>query len=244
MVVHEAGGAHRLDRREHGCFGAQAIDVMGERVGSLAEDPHDRRHQPGYPCVVESSTQRPGRGRRALRLGAAVALALAAGFAVWLFVRSESNGSSPTTTQTPGARTSVRRATAETLATLSRVAHRPVYWAGPRPRTKLELTQTTEGRVYIRYLPLNVRIGDRRGSYLIVATYRVTNAYKATQTAANESGAHRLSLRGDAIGVYNDASPTNVYFALPKSDYQVEVYHPNPIRARALVMSGKIRPIR
>jgi hypothetical protein len=173
-----------------------------------------------------------------------VALALAAGFAVWVFVRSENNGSSPTTTQTPGARTSVRRATAQTLATLSRVAQRPVYWAGPRPRTKLELTQTTDGRVYIRYLPLSVKIGDRRGSYLIIATYRVANAYKATQRAAQESGAHRLRLRGEAIGVYNDASPTNVYFALPKSDYQVEVYHPSPIRARALVVSGKIRPIR
>jgi hypothetical protein len=182
-----------------------------------------------------------------LRILAVVVLALAAAFAVWLFVRGGDNEkkttTTPTTTPSKSVRTRVGQATPKSLSTLSRVAKRPVYWAGPRPRTKLELTQTTDGRVYLRYLPVSVKIGDRNGKYLIVGTYRVANAYKAIQTAAKESGAHKLSVPGGAIAVYNDASPTNVYFALPKSQYQVEVYDPNPARARALVATGKIKPI-
>jgi hypothetical protein len=109
---------------------------------------------------------------------------------------------------------------------------------------KLELTQTASGRIYIRYLPLNVKIGDRRGRFLIVGTYPVPNAYQAIQKAAREPGAHRFTVRRGSLGVYNDSSPTNVYFAARGSNFQIEVYDPNPRRALALVRSGRIRPIR
>lgn len=109
---------------------------------------------------------------------------------------------------------------------------------------KLELTQTPSKRVYIRYLPLRVPIGDRSGRYLIIGTYRVSNAYRAIKRASREFGAHLIKLRGGMIGVYNDNFPTNVYFAAPHSNFQVEVYDPNPKRALALVRSGRVRPIR
>jgi hypothetical protein len=185
------------------------------------------------------------RGRRSLRVGAVVAVALAAAFAVWLYVRERDDENttptSPTSTVPP---TSVVRAREQTLARISRVTRRPIYWAGPQRNMKLELTQTASGRIFIRYLPLNVKIGDRRGRYLIVGTYPVPNAYQAIQTAARERGAHRLSLRRGFLGVYNDNAPTNVYFAARGSNFQIEVYDPNPRRALALVRSGKIRPIR
>jgi hypothetical protein len=195
--------------------------------------------------AMESSVK-TRRGRRALRFGALVVLALAAAVGVWLFVRDRNQGNSNTpTSPTPtGGRSSVVSASEQALARLSRLTRRPVYWAGPQRKMKLELTQTAGGRVYVRYLPLNVKIGDRRGRYLIVGTYPVVNAYRAIQKAAKESGAHRLRLRGGLLGVYNDSMPTNVYFAARRSNYQIEVYDPNPSRALALVNSGKIRPIR
>jgi hypothetical protein len=195
--------------------------------------------------AMESSGNAP-RGRRALRFAALVVLALAVAVGVGLFVRDRNRDESPTpTSPTPTtARSSVVRAGQQSLARLSRLTQRPIYWAGPQRKMKLELTRTPSGRVFIRYLPLNVKIGDRRGRYLIVGTYPVVNAYRAIQKAARESGAHRLRLRGGLLGVYNDSTPTNVYFAAPRSNYQIEVYNPSPSRALALVRSGKIRPIR
>jgi hypothetical protein len=185
------------------------------------------------------------RGRRALRIAAVVVIAAAAAIATWLFIRGRndqnaSTSSAPTTT----AAGSVARASRRALARLSRLRGRPIYWAGPERNMKLELTQTASGRIYIRYLPLNVGIGDRRGRYLIVGTYPVANAYQAVKEAAREPGGHRLPLRSGVIGVYNDSSPTNVYFATRGSNFQIEVYDPNPQRALALVQSGNVRPIR
>jgi hypothetical protein len=190
---------------------------------------------------MEGSSQ-TGRPRRRLGIAAIVVVAVAAGVAVWVVRNRDENGTAtPTVTRAP--RTSVTRARPRSLLTLSRLLGQPIYWAGPEPRRKLELTRTPSHRVYIRYLPLRVPIGDRRGSYLIVGTYRVKNAYAAIRKASREPGAHLLRLRGSLIGVYSDNSPANVYFAAPHSGYQVEVYDPSPKRALALVRSGRIRPI-
>src|SRR5437588_8381990 len=118
-----------------------------------------------------------------------------------------------------------------------------MYWAGPQPKVKYELTQVTDGRIYIRYLPQGVPIGDRRAAYLIIATYPVKDAYKAVRTAAKESGAVTFNIARGGLAVYNQSAATNVYFAYPSSKYQVEVFDPNPTRARQLVQTGAIRPI-
>jgi hypothetical protein len=179
-----------------------------------------------------------------LRIGAVVALGAAVAFIVWLLVRDgDDNGSSANTTASTTAQNVVVRATAQSLRTLANTVGHPIYWAGPRRGIKFELTQTADGRIYIRYLPRDVAIGDRRGGYLIVATYPVENAFKAVQTAASESGAHKLTLSSGALAVYNDSSPSNVYFALPGSNYQIEVYDPKAGAARSLVTSGRIKPI-
>jgi hypothetical protein len=183
---------------------------------------------------------------RRLRLGAIVAVGLAVAFVVWLLVRGDGGeGTTSTTTATgPAARHNVVvRATVQRLKKLARLVDHPIYWAGPRRGTKYELTQSANGRIYIRYLPLKVPIGDRRGRYLIVATYPLPDAYKAVQTAAKEQGGHAIALEPRGLAVYNDDAPSNVYFALPGSKYQVEVYHPDAAQARRLVTSGRIRPI-
>src|SRR5436305_13918503 len=133
---------------------------------------------------------------RSIRVGAVVAVALAVAFVVWLLVRG--NGSSspkptvanPATTAAKGPKTKplLEAASVPTLKTLAAVLGHPVYWAGARSGTPYELTQTADGRIYIRYLPKGVRVGDQHANYLIVATYPVRNAYLAVKTAATEMG--------------------------------------------------------
>src|SRR5438128_4433960 len=191
------------------------------------------------------------RNRQApIRIGAVVALALAIAFVVWLVVRGNDNSAStskattPTRGKTtPKTRETIKAASPQTLRVLARASGHPIYWAGTQPNVKYELTQVTDGRIYIRYLPKGVPIGDRRAAYLIVATYPVQDAYKAVRTAAKESGAVTFHTARGGLAVYNQSAATNVYFAYPGSKFQVEVFDPNPGRARQLVRTGAVRPI-
>src|SRR5262245_8485173 len=192
----------------------------------------------------------PSRAKRdrSVRVGAVVAVALAVAFVVWLLVRGHGSNSSQqagTTTPTTTSATTpiLQAATIQTLKTVSALVGHQVYWAGPRSRITYELTRTRDDRIYIRYLPAGVKIGDRRANFLIVGTYPVRNAVRAVQTAAKEKGAETFSLPRGGKAVLNKSAPKNVYFAYPRSNYQVEVYAPSPGRARRLVIAGKIRPI-
>ena len=193
--------------------------------------------------VGRSSRQAP------IRIGAVVALAIAIAFVVWLVVRGNDKSSSTAKTSTPARtkpattpRETVRAASPQSLRALAKASGHPIYWAGTQPKVKYELTQVTDGRIYIRYLPKGVPIGTKH-VYPIVATYPVPNAYKAVRTAAKESGAVTFRTPHGGLAVYNQSAPTNVYLAYPGSKYQVEVFDPNPSRARQLVRSGTIRPI-
>src|SRR5262245_28564152 len=179
----------------------------------------------------------PSRAKRdrSVRVGAVVAVALAVAFVVWLLVRGNGSSSSQqagTTTPTTTSATTpiLQAATIQTLKTVSALVGHQVYWAGPRSRITYELTRTRDDRIYIRYLPAGVKIGDRRANFLIVGTYPVRNAFRAVQTAAKEKGAETFSLPRGGKAVLNKSAPKNVYFAYPRSNYQVEVYAPSPGR--------------
>ncbi|HYZ76818.1 MAG TPA: hypothetical protein VE596_05540 [Gaiellaceae bacterium] len=184
-----------------------------------------------------------------IRIGAVVALALAIAFVVWLLVRGNDNSpSKPAATPTPPppAVTKPVRTfgpVAATVAKLRVIARaRPVYWAGPKRGVTYELTQSSNGRTFIRYLPKGVRVGSRR-NVLFVGTYAVPSAYKALQKAAKASGDVTFKAPRSGLAIYSRTGATNVYVAYPGSNYQIEVYDPNPTRARKLVRSGAIRPI-
>jgi hypothetical protein len=200
--------------------------------------------------VADGTTAGRSTRQAPIRIGAVVALAVAIAFVVWLVVRGNDNSSSTPKTSTTPARTkttptpreTVRAASPQSLRALASAAGHPIYWAGPQANVKYELTQVTDGRIYIRYLPKGVPIRTKH-VYPIVATYPVPNAYKAVRTAAKESGAVTFRSPRGGLAVYNQSAPTNVYLAYPGSKYQVEVFDPNPSRARQLVRSGTIRPI-
>jgi hypothetical protein len=129
------------------------------------------------------------------------------------------------------------------LKALAAQTNHAIYWAGPK-RGTYELTRTTDGRIYIRYLPSADKVGDRTPSYLTVGTYPTKNAYQAIQRAAARQGGVSATIDHGGLLVFNNSSPKSVYFSYPKSSSQVEVYDPSPLQARALVLGGSIKPIR
>jgi hypothetical protein len=150
----------------------------------------------------------------------------------------------PVSWRSPGAITGygVGAASVARLKTLSSQLGHPVYWAGTQPGTTYELTQTANGRVFVRYLPAGAKIGATV-QYPFVGTLPVPNALAATTRAANQSGSVKIQVGGDAVAFYSQSRPTNIYLAYPGSNYQIEVFNPNPQQARSLVSSGRILQI-
>jgi hypothetical protein len=128
------------------------------------------------------------------------------------------------------------------LKSLASESSQPIYWAGPKHGT-YELTRTTDGRTYIRYLPSADKVGDRTPNYLTVGTYPTKQAFSALRRAAARDGAVSANVDHGGLLVFNNNAPKSVYFSYPKSGYQVEVYDPSPLQARGLVLSGSIKPI-
>ncbi|HEX6153290.1 MAG TPA: hypothetical protein VFZ19_07195 [Solirubrobacterales bacterium] len=129
------------------------------------------------------------------------------------------------------------------LAGLEEDLGRPIYWAGERPSSRLELKQEPDGSVYLRYLPDGVEAGDPRQLYLTVGTYPVADAAAALERTAQENDASLRRLRGGAVLLPNPASQGSAYLAYQGSDLQIEVYDPRPGRAVELIEAEAIRPV-
>jgi hypothetical protein len=171
-----------------------------------------------------------------LRLGAALAIALVAGFLVWLvFIRDDdsSGGGGPNSSAV----------TVSELQNLAVEVDHPVYWAGPRRATTYELTRTTRGDVFIRYLPRGVPVGDKRPNYLTVGTYPFKGAYATLRQSADREGTKNGTLANRGIYVVGPERPNSVYVAFRGEDVQIEVFAPSARRARELVSSGRLRPL-
>src|SRR5262245_24246793 len=65
----------------------------------------------------------------------------------------------------------------------------PVYWVGPQPDTsEYELTQNSNGNVYVRYLTGSAQVGADQPDYLTVGTYPINDAIDALQRARKGGG--------------------------------------------------------
>jgi hypothetical protein len=179
-----------------------------------------------------------------VRIGAVVAIAVAAAFVVWLIVRGHDDSSNTTTTtSTTVAAVGPVAATPAVLRSLSAKSDQPIYWVGPRPGQTYELTRTKSGRTYIRYLPPGAEIGNRRADYTIVGTYPTQDAQKVLKDLAKQSGEKSVTAPGGGVAVYSTTAPTNVYVAFPGSDVQIEVFDPSPGKALRLVTTGRVAPV-
>jgi len=171
-----------------------------------------------------------GAGLRRSRLPGIVAAAALAAVAVVLAVAG-GDDESPATERPP------RIVGPAALIELADDLGHPVYWAGPRPPRRLELSERS-GDTYVRYLPPRASAGAE-GALLTVGTYAVADAAAAVRRAAAEAGvAVESGPRGSVV--LAESAPTSAYMVRPGSDLQVEVFDPRPGRAAELVRSGAI----
>ena len=173
-----------------------------------------------------------------VRLGAVIAVGLAAAFVAWLVLDRVGDSDSG-----PEAATEVRPSimSLEELGALAASTETPLYWAGPRRGTRYEVTRTGSGTVYVRYLSPALQEGDVKPA-LTVVTYPMENALARIRAGSTERST-RIQLPGGGLAVIDPRRPTNVHFAYPGQSAQVEVYAPEPGLARQLVVSGAVRPL-
>ncbi len=172
-----------------------------------------------------------------LRLGALIAVGLVAFLVSWVAMNRADD-----TPSVPGSGASAA-SESELKALADSVAH-PVYWAGPKEGYTYELTRTTNGLVYVRYLPEGTEVGDPNSRFLTVGTYPRAGAFAELQRAAKAKGAVSLKVGDDGLAVFSQSRPTSVYLGYPDAKYQVEVFSPSPDEARRLALSGQIVPVR
>jgi hypothetical protein len=139
---------------------------------------------------------------------------------------------------------SARIVTGADLRDLAGEVGHPIYWAGERPGTRLEFHEDPDGNVFVRYLTGDAAAGDPNQRFLTIGTYFTGNAVSGLEVVAKRKGAITAPLPGGGIVVTNTSTPTSVYLADQGSDYQVEVYDPDPRTALRLATSGEVVPLR
>jgi hypothetical protein len=114
-----------------------------------------------------------------------------------------------------------------------------VYWAGAEADQEYELTRSSAGATFIRYLPKGVKAGSEQ-KYLTVATYPEENGYSLLQESVNSKTLTAQKTKSGALVVINPQTVQSTYFSFPKANFQVEVFSPTSDQSKDLVLQGKI----
>lgn len=166
-----------------------------------------------------------------ITLGAAVLVALA----LVLLLSGEDNS--------PSSSNGAEVLSAEELREAVSGTGTPVYWAGERKGTELELSRPDSSRTYVRYLTGDAKAGDPRPNFLTVGTYDRPHPVEELRQQGKREGAVLAEAPGGAVVYYDRRAPQSVYLAYPGVDAQIEVYDPNVKQALTLVNSGQIVPV-
>lgn len=172
-----------------------------------------------------------------LRLGALIAVGLAAFLVGWMAMNRGDDAP-------PAPGSGATAASESELKSFADSASHPVYWAGPKEGHTYELTRTTNGFVYVRYLPEGTEVGDPRSRFLTIGTYPRPGAFAELQRAAKAKGSVSVKIGDGGLAVFSQTRPTSVYVGYPDAKYQVEVFHPSPDEARRLALSGQVVPVK
>jgi hypothetical protein len=130
------------------------------------------------------------------------------------------------------------------LREIAAANRRPLYWAGPRKRTRLEYTRMSDGRMYVRYLTGSAKAGAAGAGYVVVATYSQPDAYNRVSAIAKQKHFFVATVANGGIAVAKPNRPQNIYLVYPRQPYQIEVYAPTAAETRKLVFGGAIKPVR
>ena len=136
-----------------------------------------------------------------------------------------------------------RAVTLRQLRAVDSAAGQAVYWLGPRSGITYELTETRDGRIYVRYLARGTKVGDPR-PHTTVGTYPFRKPVAAVKAIAKETGGRTFSVARGGLAAVNGKHPTSVYVAFPGVSFQIEVFDRSAARARQLVSSGRVVPVR
>jgi hypothetical protein len=188
--------------------------------------------------AITDGSMRARADRRVLGtlLFTAIGLVIGVALVTWLATRDDGGASPPQ-------RAAATAASIRTLNVFAGSIRHPVYWAGAQPRFTYELSRTRDGRVYVRYLPPGVKLGDPEPNYLTVGTYPQRRAFATLRATATKQQARVIRLPGGGLAIQDRNRPASVYLAYPRSDYQIEVFDPKPGRARELVASGQVKAV-
>lgn len=167
-----------------------------------------------------------------------IALAVVVGLVAWMVTR-DGNGDDEAA---PPAATDARLIEPAELGNVAATAGHPVYWAGEVEGRQLELTESPEGGVQVRYLEEGTEAGEGPVEALTVGSYPLPDPEQALDAFAELPGA--IVRRGEdgRKVVSNNQRRSSVYFVDPDNSVQVEVYDPSPQRAMSLARSGQARP--
>jgi hypothetical protein len=201
------------------------------KTGEESAKPATKKDKPAGEKPTGLSDER----RRLLRVGV-LAIAIIVGLIAWVATR-DGEESTPAPTAVEPHFVSVTE-----LTEFADSAGHPVYWAGTRPGTQMELRQDSSGQVFLRYLQDDTALGGEPAA-LTVGTYPLSDPTAALEAVTSKPGAiTRRSDDGREV-ISNEENPDSVYFASPDNTVQVEVYAPPPKRAMSLALSDQVEPL-
>lgn len=116
--------------------------------------------------------------------------------------------------------------------------HAPVYWAGERPDTKLEVTLTSKNAIFVRYLPEDEKAGSSK-KYLTIGSYDSIDGYAALTAAKRNVATVAQAQQGAVIAVFKNR-PLSTYFSFKNGGFQVEVFSPRAGESKRLTDDGTI----
>jgi hypothetical protein len=187
--------------------------------------------------MIEASAPKPFKATR-FRVIAAIAVAVAVAFVVWLVARPGDNSS-----KTSSSRTEPVAASVSDLAGVAGSLKHQLYWVGQKDGFTYELTKGKSGNTWVRYLPNGTQIGDTRANFLTVGTYPEKNAFQNVQAATKRKGAVAVTTPNGGAAVQYTQRPSSIFVAYPGSNLLIEVFDPSPQTARSVVASGALRSI-
>jgi hypothetical protein len=178
---------------------------------------------------------------RLLRLGGLGLVLAAAAVVVWALLTGDDNASSGNKVKPQ-----LIEAKAGQLPALASAQGHEVYWAGPKGGVRYEWTRISNGRIYVRYLSGNAKLGESKRAFLTVATYPFPNALSRLKSLAAKNRSAQTKQLADGSFAYYDATavPSSAYVAFPGSNFEVEVFDLTPGKAYALARTGQIEEIK
>jgi len=171
-----------------------------------------------------------------VRIGAALVAIVAVALVAWLALGGgDDSDSASNSTETEIVTVGSLSETSASLAT-------PIYWAGERQGTELELSRPDASRAYVRYLTDGAKAGDPQADFLTVGTYAAADPVAVLRRQGKQPNGVLGKAPGGATVYFDRSQPRSVYLAFPGVEAQIEVYDPNFRQALRLVNSGQIVP--